>query len=274
LETRPIAIPIIGAPSVGKTFFVFSLVWYIKEQFARTKGLTFKFMNNYNESNYNSEIAILNNGQFLRKTVENNPIALNFFLSKSKSKSLFFFYDSAGEAFASTQNLVQHKFYDYFNGLIFIIDPFSIPSVYSKYQSKLFGNTSIKPSITPLEDVYDALIINLEKNYKIKTTERISKPVAIVFSKVDAFDLQNVIGENAAQKFLKADGTIKTIEEARRQVCKKFLKDNEMEALYRKIEWKFGNSQFFAISSGGKNSIGIDRVANWLLGEIDSIYKN
>ncbi|MDR0537651.1 MAG: hypothetical protein LBH04_06385 [Tannerellaceae bacterium] len=274
LETRPIAIPIIGAPSVGKTFFVFSLVWYIKEQFARTKGFVFKFMNSYNENNYNSEISILHRGQYLRKTVENNPIALNFFLTKNKSKSLFFFYDSAGEAFSSTQNLVQHKFYDYFNGLIFIIDPFSIPSVYAKYQSNLSGNTSIKPSITPLEDVYDALIINLEKNYKIKTTERISKPVAIVFSKVDAFDLQNIIGENAAQKILKTEETVKTIEEARREVCKAFLKNNELEALYRKIEWKFGNSQFFAVNSSGKDSIGIDKVANWLLGEIDKSYKN
>jgi hypothetical protein len=274
METRPIAIPVIGAPSVGKTFFVFSLVWYIKEQFAKTKGFVFKFMNTYNESNYNSEIAILNNGQFLRKTVENNPIALNFFLSKGKSKSLFFFYDSAGEAFASTQNLVQHKFYDYFNGLIFIIDPFSIPEVYAKYQSKLSGTTNIKPSITPLDDVFDALIINLEKNYRIKTTEKISKPVAIVFSKIDAFDLQNIIGENAAQNLLRADATIKTIEDARRQVCKTFLERNEMSALYRKLEWKFGNSHFFAISSGGKNSIGINKVAIWLLGEINSSYKN
>jgi len=272
METRPIVIPIIGAPSVGKTFFVFSMVWYIKERFAMAKRFSFKFMNSYNENNYNSEISILHNGQSLRKTVENNPVALNFFLSKGKKKSLFFFYDSAGEAFASTQNLVQHKFYDYFNGLIFIIDPFSIPEVYSKYQNKL-GSTNIKPSITPLEDVYDALIINLEKNYRIKTTERISKPVAIIFSKVDAFDLKNIIGETAAQDLLKTNGTIKTIEDARRHLCKTFLERNEMGALYRKIEWKFANSQFFAVSSGGKNSIGIDNVANWLLGEFDKSYK-
>ncbi len=31
LEARPIVIPIIGAPSVGKTFFVFSMVYYIKD---------------------------------------------------------------------------------------------------------------------------------------------------------------------------------------------------------------------------------------------------
>lgn len=272
LEARPVVIPIIGAPSVGKTFFVFSMVYYIKELLTKKTGHKFDFMNPYNESVYNSEISTLNSGQTLRKTTENNPIALNFFLSKNGSKSLMFFYDSAGEAFSSTQHLSQHKFYDYFHGLIFIIDPFSIPEIHGQYKNQLSTNTSIRPSNYPLEDVYDASIINLEKNYGFKVTEKITKPVAILFSKSDAFDLQSKIGKEAVEKLLASDNTIKTKQEAMNKLCKDFLSSNGMDALLRKMEWKFPNSSFFAISSGGKNSIGIDNATNWILGKIDKSY--
>lgn len=272
LEARPVVIPIIGAPSVGKTFFVFSMVYYIKELLAKKTGHKFDFMNSYNESVYNSEITTLHSGQTLRKTTENNPIALNFFLSKNGSKSLMFFYDSAGEAFSSTQHLSQHKFYDYFHGLIFIIDPFSIPEIHGQYKNQLSTNSSIRPSNYPLEDVYDASIINLEKNYGFKVTEKITKPVAILFSKSDAFDLQSKIGKEAVEKLLASDNTIKTKQEAMNKLCKEFLSSNGMDALLRKMEWKFPNSSFFAISSGGKNSIGIDNATNWILGKIDKSF--
>lgn len=272
-ESRPIVIPIIGAPSVGKTFFVFSLVYHIREKLATRIGQKFEFMNKSNEGIYNAEITTLNSGQPLRKTTENNPTALNFFLSKDDStRSLFYFYDSAGEAFSNTQYLSQHKFYDYFNGLIFIIDPFSIPEVSTTYSHKLSSNSNIRPSTYPLEDVYDASIINLEKNYNLKVTDRISKPTAIIFSKVDAFDLSEIIGEKAIDIFLAANPKVKDRQEAMNLLCKKFLSDNGMDALLRKMEWKFSNARFFAISSGGKNSTGIDNVANWLLGKIDKSY--
>ena len=243
LEARPIVIPIIGAPSVGKTFFVFSMVYYIKEILTKKTGYKFDFMNTY-----------------------------NFFLSKNNAKSLLFFYDSAGEAFTNTQHLSQHKFYNYFHGLIFIIDPFSIPDIFNEYNSQLSTNTSIRPSSYPLEDVYDASIINLEKSYGFKVTEKITKPVAILLSKVDAFDLQNKIGKNAIQELLAVDKNIKNEQEAMNKLCKDFLSANGMDALLRKIEWKFPNSSFFAISSGGKNSIGIDNATYWLLGKIDKAY--
>ena len=272
LEARPVVIPIIGAPSVGKTFFVFSMVYYIKELLTKKTGHKFEFMNPYNETVYNSEISTLNSGQTLRKTTENNPIALNFFLSKNGSKMLMFFYDSAGEAFSSTQHLSQHKFYDYFHGLIFIIDPFSIPEIHGQYKNQLSANTSIRPSNYPLEDVYDASIINLEKNYGFKVTEKITKPVAILFSKSDAFDLQSKIGKEAVEKLLASDNTIKTKQEAMNKLCKDFLSSNGMDALLRKMEWKFPNSSYFAVSSGGRNSIGIDNATNWILSKIDKSY--
>ena len=56
---------------------------------------------------------------------------------------------------------------------------------------------------------YDASIINLEKSYGFKVTEKITKPVAILLSKVDAFDLQNKIGKNAIQELLAVDKNIK-----------------------------------------------------------------
>ena len=78
LEARPVAIPIIGAPSVGKTFFLFSMVCYMKEIYAKKNGYTFEFMNVANKNLYDASISSLNAGMTLRKTTENDPVALNF----------------------------------------------------------------------------------------------------------------------------------------------------------------------------------------------------
>lgn len=265
-EARPVAIPIVGAPSVGKTFFVFSMVWSVREDFAVRRHLDFEFMNDYNKHLYEQQIERLNSGVILGKTPENNPVALNIFLSDEKkgsggkdskmgkNRSLLYLYDSAGEAFSSTQHLVAHKFYDYFSALIFIIDPFSIPEVYSRYEDGLAA-AGVSPSLTPVEDVYDALIVNMEKNYNIKVTERISKPVAVVFSKTALFDLP--------ERF--AGPTRDDADEA----CRRFLRENGEESLLRKMEWKFANARYFAVNSGGQNSTGVDAVTGWLLGEIN-----
>jgi len=250
------------------------MVYYIRELFCDKASAEFEFMNDYNRNFYESQISDLNSGGVLRKTTENNPVAINFFLSVKKSKSLFFFYDSAGEAFANTQHLSQHNFYDYFHGLIFVIDPFSIPDVYHDYKRLIDANPEIRPSTYPLEDVYDASLINLEKNYGLKVTEKVTKPVAIIISKVDAFDLQDRIGQNAVKKLMASDPTIKTEQDAMNKLCKDFLKEYQMEALLRKLEWKFPNSNFFAISSQGKNSIGIDNATDWLLKKVNSSLKS
>ena len=115
------------------------------------------------------------------------------------------------------------------------IDPFSIPDIFNEYNSQLSTNTSIRPSSYPLEDVYDASIINLEKSYGFKVTEKITKPVAILLSKVDAFDLQNKIGKNAIQELLAVDKNIKNEQEAMNKLCKDFLSANGMDALLRML---------------------------------------
>jgi hypothetical protein len=253
-ESRPTPIPIVGAPYAGKTYFLYSMVWHIKEKFAPSKGLGFEFIDKISETQFNSCMRDLDTGKSLPKTVENNPVALNFFLSKGANRSLLYFYDSAGEAFASTQHLALHKFYDYFNGLVFIIDPFSIPDIQFEYESQM-AKAGIKPSLASVEDVYESLIINLEKNYNIKVTERISKPTAIVFSKTGLLDLQQKFGNASARHEMN-------------EKCKQFLRDNGEESLLRKIDRKFKNSQYFAVDSNGRNSTGMDDVTGWLLGKI------
>jgi hypothetical protein len=257
-ETRAVAIPIVGAPSVGKTFFLNSMVWYIKERFAPYKGFKFEFMDKIKgEASFNSQITKLNSGLTLEKTNKNNPDAVNIFLTRGSNRSLLYLYDSAGEAFTddnSSKHLVEHKFYGYFNGIIFIVDPFSIPDVYSQYKDKMI-NLDVKKSRESAEDVYDSFVNNLERYYYVGVKEKIEKPIAIVFSKAGYFDLPQKLGFGLSRDEMN-------------EKCKKFLKDNGENALLRKLELKFANVQFFAVDSKGELSKGIDNVVNWLFRKI------
>ncbi len=74
------------------------------------------------------------------------------------------------------------------------------------------------------------------------------------------------------ERLLASDIAIKNRQDAMNKLCKEFLLSNGMDALLRKIEWKFPNSSFFSISSGGKKSFGIDNATNWILGKIDKSF--
>ena len=50
---------------------------------------------------------------------------------------MLYLYDPAGEAFGETEGLALHKYQGYLSGLIFLIDPFTIPAVRLEYQDRL-----------------------------------------------------------------------------------------------------------------------------------------
>lgn len=270
-ESKPLVLPIIGAPSVGKTCFVTSFTLTLKEEISVENEIGFEFTDKPSQLTYEQNLRTFNEGGYPSKTVETQPTAMNIFL-KPKNKSLrriMYLYDPAGEAYLDTTNTQVHSFYDYFSGAFFLIDPFSIPDFYHEHSDK-DDIQQFKPSRELLEDIYDRIIINLEKNFNVKTDQKVKKPFAIIFTKADVYNLDQIIGEAAGENLMSEHpAKIKTIEDGIDLACQNFLENYEMGHVLDKFKAKFKNIKFFSVASQGKKSKRIEMPLNWILKEID-----
>jgi len=114
-----------------------------------------------------------------------------------------YIYDPSGEAYQSTENLLDHRYHEYLSGMVLIIDPFSIPAVRRNYEHELSKTwTSVNPSQLNVEDVLSRVILTMEESFGLSKTGKIKHPLAIVISKVDAFGLEEVVGESAVDNAL------------------------------------------------------------------------
>ena len=281
-EATPICIPIVGGPSVGKTCYLFSATYDFLKHVAPRKNWKTRFLNTQNEKLYERVLEDFKKGIVPAKTVELNPTAFNFFITSTKwsPEKLIYFYDAAGEAFQSDDNLLTHRFYGYLHGFLFIIDPFSIPAIFDKYRdsTKLY-DSGIKPSEMMLEDAFNTMIRNLEKNHKIRSDEQIDKPCAVVINKVDAFDLEEVVGREGAKKRMINDPSIKDISEAVDSLCKElFTNQWGLGNFLRLMDSRFRTYRFFTCSALGRspNSSAkpfrpyrVREPLEWLLAEAD-----
>jgi hypothetical protein len=253
-ETKPICIPIIGGPSVGKTCYLCAATKCLIEDVSPKYSWKIRFLNKINEDMYDHLLTNYGKGIVPDKTTEKTPMAFNFFIKSPKwnPEKIMYFYDAAGEAFGESNNLVSHKYFGFLHGFIFIVDPFSIPELVNEYQNQLKAhNLEIKPSQMMLEDTFDAMMINLEKNHMVKRDQRINQPFAIVINKIDVFDLENKIGATAANDLMGQRPDLTDKQEAIHLLCTDFFKEWGLGNFLRKVDQKFKTSRFFTCSALG-----------------------
>ena len=252
-EGTPVIIPLVGPPTSGKTTYLYSLLENIEKD-AKQKGYEFRFSSRstLNQKLYEEQVNTLNAGGKVKKTVHNDALtAVDVILSKGSKKYAIYFYDPAGESFEKIEYLKDYNFYEYYNAMIFMMDPFAIEQVRETYYEQLQkdGVLATYRSAQGLEDTFNSLKTNLAKTYNIKETERVKQKLAIVIPKTDLYGLdQTFQGDNedkASRLFILGFGQ------------KQFL-DN--------MDWKFKNIRFFHVASKGKDSVGVMAPFEWILG--------
>jgi GTPase SAR1 family protein/MFS family permease len=275
-ESTPIAIPIIGGPSVGKTCFMISATRGILEEVAPKQQWDVKFMNDNERQNFESVSNSLVSGSLPSKTVNGEIMAFNFFISNKKwsTDKMVYFYDPAGESFSEMNNLKGHTYYENNHGNVFMIDPFSIAEISKKYELEQDYYSTVNPSGSSLEEIFDRLMIYFQEQYGLKPHQKITKPIAFVINKVDAYNLDQRIGEKAAQELMAQNPSVKTIEDAIHQLCYKMLAEVGMNNFLRKIDDKFLNYRFFASSAiKGSEFTSVEKPILWVLSEADKDLK-
>jgi hypothetical protein len=283
VESRRIFVPIMGGPSVGKSAFLFGAVRQLMDHEAGSLGFRAELFDKRSEGNYRSVVGLLESGRPPDKTRDPIPRAFNLALHKNGHLAfLLYLYDPAGEAYQEADKLAAHGFHDYLSGMILVVDPFAIPAVRSQYNAELKReHSSLKPSELPIEDAVDRLLLTLEADFGLSKRGRVKQPLAIVLNKVDAFDLNDVIGEAAVDRafgFWEGDRPADR-DAVRNNVLRNQLVDWGEQAFVSRIEGRFSNVRYFTCSALGRmpNVSGAEFTAKmvlppllWIFGHADS----
>ncbi len=284
IEIRKVFVPIFGGPAVGKSSFLLAVLRELAEHWAPSRGFAVRFPDSGVDSEIHRAWQNLAKGLPPAKTVTNLPRALNVQVGRSGQEGrLLYLYDPAGEAFGETEGLQLHKYQDYLSGLVFLIDPFSIPEVREIYADRLPRvEKALKPSQLPAEDAFARILIGMEEHFGLEKGARIKKPVAVVINKIDAFGLEQRIGEPAVQARLRSSPTPADPAAVRNHVVREQLVRWGLTDLVHQLETRCPQVGYFACTSLGRmpdgavqplEGRGVLEPLLWILETSDSMFK-
>lgn len=281
-------VPVVGGPYAGKTNFIVTATRELIDSYGRTRGYDIAFVNQTHANEYEERLRQLSSGQVLMKTADLRPQAYNLRIKKKGSRSvpkLTYVYDPAGEVFGNIAHTTEQGYYEYIDGIVFILDPFAIPTYRARHQAEVAQyQSSIRPSDMDVEIVYSRFIEALEslKNSRgVGVGMSNGQPLAVVVTKVDACGLEQEIGSPAAQLIMAKDPSIGVEQDAISLLVRQFLISNDLGNFVRAAESQFHNVKYFSCSALGRmpgphlgagfTSIRVADPLVWLLGNARAV---
>lgn len=258
-ESRPFCVPVVGGRSVGKTAYITAFSNKFIEEIAPSNNIKVEFYNSDKRDIYDEIRNDYISGE-TRMTAraldinETSSVSFSFFVQNDKLKPerLIHIYDIAGEVFTDNRENEIQRQYEYCQGIILMLDPFSIPGVRAKYESELTQEDISGIGATNIRGIIDGFYNKLRQIVKVSDTETLSTPLAVVIGKIDSGNLAEEFSQNKIDE-VKAENIGKNIDDidAVDYLCRKFLKDNNMGAIISLINNKFRNNRFFVCSAIG-----------------------
>ena len=251
-ESRPLCIPVVGGRSVGKTAYITAFAKRFIEFVAPQKGLEIEFYNQAKEDIYGEIKADFAHGS-TRMTArpqdlsQTSSVSLSFFI-KHKSlqpERLVHIYDIAGEVFTNNdENEVQQQ-YEYCQGIIFMIDPFAIPTVRAQYESQLTPEDRAGIGKADINGVINVFLNKLREVTGLSDQKMAKVPLAVVIGKTDSANLaENFSEEKVEELQMLYPQAQLNANDAVDYLCRKFLRENEMGGFVNAIEMKFSENRF------------------------------
>lgn len=259
-----IHIPIVGGPSTGKSNYIVMATREFKQTYESTRNYSVSFVDSKHEQDYNANVRLLSTGHELLKTMDIVAHAYNLKIQSSKSRvpKLAYIYDAAGESVNTSENTKLQEYYKYINGIIFVIDPFSISGYRRIHESAIqrYQNL-IRPSALDVMQAYERMFQMFEDSVGLKKGRRFDHPIAIVVTKVDALNLEMEIGADAARNLMAQDPSILSEGDAINILVRDFLNRYGLDHFVRDVELQFSNIRYFSCSALGRLPIGGDSRA-------------
>jgi hypothetical protein len=258
-ESRPMCVPVVGGRSVGKTAYITAFTRLFVDEVAPSKGLEIEFYNSAKQTLYRKIEADYETGGTMMTPRSNDvsqasSISFSFFVKhkKLKPERLLHIYDIAGEVFTdNNENEVQRQ-YEYCQGIVFVIDPFAIPSVRARYESMLTPEDRAGIGRADINGVIDVFINKLREVTGLSDSKMSKVPLAVVIGKIDSAGLASEFSEERIKEIQNADPA-KPLDryDAIDLLCRQFLRENGMEGFLQTIDMRFSNNRYFIVSAIG-----------------------
>jgi hypothetical protein len=163
-----------------------------------------------------------------------------------------YLYDPAGEAYLSQESEGRHRFLRQIAGLIFIIDAFSLTEQ---------DNKPVHASNDSPETVLGTVIRVMEREQNA-VGQQFDIPLAVVVSKIDEGEMEQVFGYSSLGRIGAAEGMTKSDQH-------NFLVRAQLEKLngnlIRQIEQRFTRVRYFSCAASASNKIRVIEPFLWLL---------
>lgn len=257
---RNLHIPLVGGPSAGKTSFLMASMSDLYQRYL-DNNVELSFPEKKDQALFERCHRDFAHGHSVAKTVAESPDA---FLVKvgtsSGNRGLLYVYDAAGELYQQTETLRRAEYYSYTHGVLFLVDPFSLPQVKSDFDSELrVAANQVKPCIEEPQEVYARMISTFQQHPGMKNG--LSKiPCAIIVSKSDAFGLDGMIQSTVPPAIVPPSSRLAAIrgsisaktEDQESAAVRQWLDDHGGGNLVRSVEKDFQQVRYFYCSALGR----------------------
>jgi GTPase SAR1 family protein len=282
-QSRPVCIPVVGGPSVGKSAFITAYANLFIDSISVDKGVDIEFYDDSVGSDFTTKKGFYRAGQIIKTAVQTDltrasSIAFSFFVKHQSMNPprLVHIYDIAGESFIDGANEVQ-KQYDYCNGIILLIDPFSIPNVMARFGTKLNSTDLGGTSSASIDSMMENFILTLEHTTGLSKSKILNTPLAVVLNKTDEADLDLLIGDSAVARAMANNPEVFTDSfDTMDYLCREFLRKVDMNDVLAHIQQNFKRTRFFAVSAightlnqGRYNPRNVAPVLDWIFKNSD-----
>lgn len=287
--SKPLCIPIVGGRASGKTAYITAFSYDFIEKAAPRNGITIKHYSESMKCFYETNIKndYLSGTTRMTKTETDlrqaSSKVFNFLIHSDKIRPdrLVQIYDVAGESFVDNTENEEQLQYIYCHGIIFMLDPLSIPMVRNYLDDNISDIDKASAGTVDADLVLDSFMNKLRGITGQSSTEICNIPIAVVISKCDIRTLDRFIGDEKISEIMLENGLQKEsfscIED---RICRQFLIENGLANFVSNLEMKFKNNRYFRCSAightrecGRYNPKGVLAPMEWIFQTADSKMK-
>ena len=258
-ESRPLCVPVVGGRSVGKTAYITAFTREFTGMVVPQHGMEAAYYDKQSQDTYDMIVRDFDSGatrMTARPQDRSTPssTAVSFFVrhKKLKPERLFHIYDIAGEVFTDNHENEVQKQYEYCQGIIFMVDPFSIPEVKAKYDRLLSPEDRAGIGSADLNGVIDVFLNKLREVTGLSERDLSRVPLAVVIGKIDSAGLRDEFSEDqvANARFAFSAEPVDRAD-AMDYLCREFLRKHGMQSFINTIDLRFKTNRYFACSAIG-----------------------
>lgn len=283
--TKPTSIALIGGASAGKTTFKVAFSYVFLDEAAVTAGLDYSFPDKQSENEYEKSIRYFKGLDIIPATNRGAQTDISTFSFSLENKGftasrMIHIYDMPGEVFETGDAKEGWRNYQFTEGMVFLIDPYSMPEIKSNHSDEIVGG-SMGICTMGMNDLVNSLINTLRNEKVRKKGGKFAIPVALTINKVDSLALKRMCGGDAVEALMK--GCPEVFGEdyfmAVDYVCRCFLAKNNGMGFIANLDHNFSTVHFFFSSPMGYipkstltrfRPVNVLPVMQWMMRKADS----